>query len=541
MVDEATRYQAAQWLQNITAKHTWDIVRLCWIDVYLGPPDYIHHDAGKNFVSREFCQLATSLGSTTKSVPIEAHWSIGLVERYHAVLRQAYKVIMEDLQGIINKKTALQIAVKVVNNTAGSNGLVPTLLVFGAYPRMHSMDPPTPTIIQRATVIEKAMEQVRKIRAESQVIDAINTRNGPLVDLVYDLPVNSDVLVWREDNAGRTGKWTGPFKLLGIEGKTCKIHLPSGPTEFQSTVVKPYLVDDDNTEKYSPSTADFLPLAQDLLPDNAPLPTTKTPSTPITRPSRVQRPPIRYQNITDVSTFSQEKDSLSPLTPTPFVESRQKEMNGLIEKGVFEVVSISEVPKNIKIFNSRFVDEIQNIGAANAFEKSRLVVQAYNDHDKMSILTQSPTIQRMSQRLILALSAINPQLGLYLRDITQAYVQSSTSINREFYIRPPIEFGFQNGTVMKVIKPLYGIPEAGAHWFNTYHTHHINKLSMMESTYDSCLLYTDGNDKGFGVVGLQTDDTLILANDIFAAAEEKELKEAKLLAKDREKLTSTPP
>ena len=36
---------------------------------------------------------------TTKSVPVEAHWSIGIVERYHAVLRQAYKIIIEDLQG----------------------------------------------------------------------------------------------------------------------------------------------------------------------------------------------------------------------------------------------------------------------------------------------------------------------------------------------------------------------------------------------------------------------------------------------------------
>ncbi len=60
---------------------------------------------------------------------------------------------------------------------------------------------------------------------------------------------------------------------------------------------------------------------------------------------------------------------------------------------------------------------------------------------------------------------------------------------------------------------------------------------MMESTYDSCLLYIDGNVKGFGVVGLQTEDTLILTNNIFATTEEKELKEAKLLAKNREKLT----
>lgn len=95
--------------------------------------------------------------------------------------------------------------------------------------------------------------------------------------------------------------------------------------------------------------------------------------------------------------------------------------------------------------------------------------------------------------------------------------------------------------VIKIIKPLYGVPKARAHWFNTYHTHHINKLSIIESTYDFCLFYIDDNDKGFGVVGLQTDNTLILANDIFAIAKEKKLKEAKLLAKDREKLILNTP
>jgi hypothetical protein len=57
IVDEATRFQAARWLQNISAKHTWDILRLCWIDVYVGPPDLLIHDAGKNFTSQEFRQL----------------------------------------------------------------------------------------------------------------------------------------------------------------------------------------------------------------------------------------------------------------------------------------------------------------------------------------------------------------------------------------------------------------------------------------------------------------------------------------------------
>lgn len=34
----------------------------------------------------------------------------------------------------ISPKAALQMAVKAVNDTAGPDGLVPTLLVFGAYP-----------------------------------------------------------------------------------------------------------------------------------------------------------------------------------------------------------------------------------------------------------------------------------------------------------------------------------------------------------------------------------------------------------------------
>ena len=73
IIDEATRFQAARWLQNISAKHTWDVLRACWIDTYIGPPDHITHDAGKNFVSKEFTGYANSIAISTKSVPVEAH------------------------------------------------------------------------------------------------------------------------------------------------------------------------------------------------------------------------------------------------------------------------------------------------------------------------------------------------------------------------------------------------------------------------------------------------------------------------------------
>ncbi len=65
---------------------------------------------------------------------------------------------------------------------------------------------------------------------------------------------------------------------------------------------------------------------------------------------------------------------------------------------------------------------------------------------------------------------------------------------------------------------------------------------MIESTFDSCLLHINQIEfiefirKNFGIVRLQTDDTLILADDEFAALEENELARARLTFKKREKL-----
>jgi hypothetical protein len=124
----------------------------------------------------------------------------------------------------------LQMAIKAVNDTAGLDGLIPTLLVFGAYPRMVELDPPAPTITQQTTAIKRAMEEVIKLRASRQV--RLYVRE---MDRKPSQFINSDVLVWRENSH----RWTGLFKLLSMEEETCKVQLPSGPTDFRSTVVKP--------------------------------------------------------------------------------------------------------------------------------------------------------------------------------------------------------------------------------------------------------------------------------------------------------------
>ena len=40
---------------------------------------------------------------------------------------------------------------------------------------------------------------------ERQVANALNMRNRPKIDIIYDLPPNLPVLVWREDNIDYLG------------------------------------------------------------------------------------------------------------------------------------------------------------------------------------------------------------------------------------------------------------------------------------------------------------------------------------------------
>jgi hypothetical protein len=188
----------------------------------------------------------------------------------------------------------------------------------------------------------------------------------------------------------------------------------------------------------------------------------------ITRSIRARRSPLRYQNFADIIVFLQDDDLLSnqfenSSFPTSiFAESRRKEIIDLLEKRVFELIIIDAVLRNVRIFNSRFVDEIKHSDIADVYEKSRLMIQAYNDHDKTLVLIQSSTIQRMSQRIILVLTAIIKH-NLYLRDITQAYVQSKTSLNRQFFIRSPFELDLSKDSILRVVKPLYDVSETGAH------------------------------------------------------------------------------
>jgi hypothetical protein len=110
------------------------------------------------------------------------------------------------------------------------------------------------------------------------------------------------------------------------------------------------------------------------------------------------------------------------------------------------------------------------------FEKTRMVVQGYQDAGKKEILMQSPTIQRSSQRILVALAPIlignqrrtktnkrrtqsnkEKEIKVIIRDISQAYTQSQSNLQRKIlcYLPKEIVHQYPSGTLIEVIKPLW--------------------------------------------------------------------------------------
>lgn len=574
VVDSATSFQAARFLKDMSARNAWDTLRICWIDVYLGPPDQLVHDAGKNFSSAEFRQHAKTLAIDVKEVPVEAHNSVGKVERYHAPLRRAFDIISIELRDA-SEDLVLQMAVKAINDSAGPDGLVPTLLVFGAYPRMTEDSPPSPSITQRAEAVRKAMKEVQRLYAARRVKDALGMRNGPNVLPILTLPIQSDVRVWREKDG-----WSGPFKLIAMDGHTCTVQMPYGPTQFRSTVVRPYYKENleqvstpNNPPKESPNNNN--PEEQKYDSDTIVIERPQ-PRRGRGRPKGSRNRPKPAEQSIDfdeqfVSAIQDERELTMTFmtakeeadlnlakqlrlegritTPgAPFEASGKHEIESLIARGVFQIEQYDPTKfRGIRIFKSRMVNEIKGKATNAPFEKSRLVIQGYNDDGKEVILTQSPTIQRASQRIIMALapSLIKDGMAMHLRDITQAYTQSETQLNRLILAQLPEQIRNEHpeDTVMRILKPLYGIAEAGTHWWATYSKHHKERLSMITSTFDPCLLITSAatGSNPFGIVGMQTDDTLLLGDKAFEDLEEDELAKAKLSAKPKQKLDVNTP
>jgi hypothetical protein len=500
VVCEATHYQAARFLPSMSADDTWKAFVACWCQTYLGPPDYLRVDQGSNFVAKSFLTSAIAENIHVLEAPVENPASMTHVERYHGPLRHVFDRMKQELSEE-SDKTILQYSIKAINDTVGPEGLTPTLLVYGSLPRP-ARNIPAATQVERARAIESVRNAVAHEYAKRKVSYGFKHR-GPVGRERGDLErlhFGAKIAIYRDDKG-----WTGPERFVSLDGDTVVVQMFNGRKLFRSSVIKPWTK--KQTDQNSVTKNDEL-LGPVLVTENPSYDSLPTPLSAV-----------------ELEAMFGESGRI-PVTNDAgvFLESRKAELLGLQQQGMFRVVKCSSVPPHTRVYGTRWVDTQKSVKGQQV-PKSRLVATNYRDHGARSLPTRSPTVTKAAQRVVIATAAsmMSEANVPYVRDIKQAYTQATTKLVREVYLRAPKEMELGDDEILLCVKPLYGIPEAGLHWFLTYVGHHVKELGMTQSKADKGLLYRIDDDGGVGVsvTALQVDDNFGHGTSEFLTLEEK--------------------
>lgn len=76
-----------------------------------------------------------------------------------------------------------------------------------------------------------------------------------------------------------------------------------------------------------------------------------------------------------------------------------------------------------------------------------------------------------------------------------------------------------NYTVLRVVKPLYGIPDSGLHWYLTYLEHHLVRIGMEISVVDPFALIKRRHNQLIREIILQVDYSFGIGTEEFFQAE----------------------
>ena len=235
MVDEGTRFSAACFLQEVSTMAIWSAIVECWVNKYTGLPNRMLTDQGSAFGDL-FISMAQLDQVDVQRTGIEAHSSLSLGERYHQPLRNTYRKIMKDVPST-TKTRALSCAVKAMNDPLGPEGIVPSVLVFGEYPKVNTKsETPSkrPTLQERATIAKIARDEMERPMEQLRVARALKHATPSGVNNLYN--PGDKGLIWRERIVNnRIGEWIGPFNVTSFDAAKRLVFVrdvPVGPSRL---------------------------------------------------------------------------------------------------------------------------------------------------------------------------------------------------------------------------------------------------------------------------------------------------------------------
>lgn len=265
----------------------------------------------------------------------------------------------------------------------------------------------------------------------------------------------SPVLLYLSHSKG----WEGPFKFIQFEGRTVVVQTIRGRNIFSSPCFKPFTKPDEHfLETTDIGEKDSL--------DN------ETVTNVENRNAR------SFASIHDMKLIGKgrkkPKDDIIN-NVKEFDQSKMNEIESLSKHGIFELVNVDYIIEGTHIVRSKIIETVKTVNSDVRYT-SQLVPQTFGDRDEAAIATKAPTMQRFGQRLVLFIAASLENMTCHTRDFTQPYTQSTTSLQRKVFIRPPLEMCLSASKLLKVVKRNYGIPYSRLHWYLPFMEHHASKL-----------------------------------------------------------------
>lgn len=505
VVDIATSFGNAAVLTGSTVEDVWATFVKIWATVYPGYPNKLRIDSGSVFTSPRWTKCTESAGICLQLSGIESHNSLGPGERYHSPLRRIFYKIRSECPSA-NFDLILRLAIKAMNETMGPNGLVPSYLVFGILPRYPVLNTDLPTQSERMRIIQTAKSEMATIVAELRIKQALLSRPPAAASVIHQ--PGDMVRIYREGDR----RMIGPFRVIRIQEKEIYVDQDGRLAHYNITQAIPErrqthedLLTDVNDHLavfrtprlVIPDTETNAPLADNQngktqVNANASTATSTIPKAPLALAPAYTGPTTRSRSRNNEAPRILITEVLHPRDPRcalpGFSAAKKSEIEGLIKKGTWSLVLRDEIPNNANILGARFVLTLKDMEKEQPKFKARFVVQGHRDKEKSALVHESTNMRQPSIKILTAIAAIFG-FNIWCTDVSQAYLQSGTKLLRDVYIKPTGEFELPPNTLLKLLRPLYGLPDAGDYWHATFARHMQNDLGMTQTFGDLALFF----------------------------------------------------
>jgi Reverse transcriptase (RNA-dependent DNA polymerase) len=201
------------------------------------------------------------------------------------------------------------------------------------------------------------------------------------------------------------------------------------------------------------------------------------------------------------------EEAMSSNDSAKWKEAINEEIKSLLAHGVWEETNMKDVPTGVVPIGCKWVFKIKrNSDGTIERYKARLVAQGYTQRPGFDYEeTFAPVISIHTLRWMASLGVFS-QLEMDMLDIKVAYLHGK--IEEELYMKVPQGLTMP-GKVLRLVKAIYGLKQAG----NTWHTRlskHLIKMGFKPTIADKCLFRKQLSKTKFCYICIYVDDVIFI-------------------------------